>query len=75
MRDAKGFGIKQWVVCVPTRERGNEGKNRSWQGMKTLWMIILALKYWLRGGPWDLALEYARFLVFGFRKDKDDGQR
>jgi hypothetical protein len=39
--------------------------------MKALWTLILALKYWLRGEPWNLALEYARFLVWGFRKDGD----
>jgi hypothetical protein len=36
--------------------------------MKKLRVLILALKYWIRGGDWDFALKYARYLVYGWGK-------
>ena len=30
-------------------------------------MFILAAKYWMRGDDWDEAVEFAKFIVEGFK--------
>jgi len=35
---------------------------------KTLSVYFLAIKYWLQGDEWGLALEYARTIVKGFKR-------
>jgi hypothetical protein len=47
---------------------GNIESHKEAKSMKTLRIAILAIKYWLRGESWDMALEYAQFIVLGFQK-------
>jgi len=39
--------------------------------MKWIRVVFLVLKYWLRGEPWNISFEYAKFLVFGFKTHKN----
>jgi len=36
--------------------------------MRDIEIYFLAIKYWLRGDEWGVALEYARAIVKGFKR-------
>jgi hypothetical protein len=36
--------------------------------MNQVKILLLAIKYWARGGDWKSGLEYAQMLIEGFQK-------